>query len=115
MCPLLGAYGVANGLLLRSTVAVMNHFLEGGVLGHSLGALGHTRHAWPAHRGGGLFRLLISHNEPHRHVTIMPHARKEMVRSSWHWHSCLRASRSAIWHIGWAELLFSTLSLMAVG
>ena len=31
---------VANGLLLQRTVA-MNHSLGGGVLGHSLGALGH--------------------------------------------------------------------------
>ena len=41
MCPLLGAYGVANGLLLQRTVAVMNHLFGGGVLGVSLGALGH--------------------------------------------------------------------------
>ena len=31
---------VANGLLLQRTVAI-NHLLGGGVLGHSLGALGH--------------------------------------------------------------------------
>ena len=36
-----GLHGVANGLLLQRTVAVMNHSLGGGVLGHSLGALGH--------------------------------------------------------------------------
>ena len=42
MCPLLGADWVANGLLQR-TVAVMNYLLGGGVgvLGQSLGALGH--------------------------------------------------------------------------
>ena len=42
MCPLLGADWVANGLLQR-TAAVMNHLLGGGVgvLGQSLGALGH--------------------------------------------------------------------------
>ena len=36
-----GLHGVANGLLLQRTVAVMSHLLGGGVIGDSLGALGH--------------------------------------------------------------------------
>ena len=36
-----GLHGVAHGLLLHRTVAVMNHLLGGGVLGASLGTLGH--------------------------------------------------------------------------
>ena len=38
-----GSHGVTSGLLLQRSVA-MNQILGGGVLGHSLGTLGHGVH-----------------------------------------------------------------------